>query len=288
MNRRILLPLIVLIAMLILVIPAQAGGWAVFTLEELPSQVVAGEPLTIEFAVRQHGVHLTSSFGTPAVYAKHAETGERLTFEVQRTAQEGYFTAELLFPQDGTWTWSIGWAQDSGYAQTMPPLRVQTSGSLMATPRPGAVSAPLVLGMIGLMVVVGSGVVLFSTRSRWVLGVGLAGILLAIVGLAGAVQQPASAAMDIPYSYGSQVELGKALFQAKGCVVCHTHAEGREGFNGLRTNVGPELTDTALPPEYLRVWLKDPSAVKPETQMPTLGLDDVEIDALVAFLTAQQ
>lgn len=35
---------------------------------------------------------------------------------------------------------------------------------------------------------------------------------------------------------------------------------------------------------FLRRWLSDPSAVKPGTDMPTLGLQPAEIDALIAFL----
>jgi cytochrome c1 len=34
----------------------------------------------------------------------------------------------------------------------------------------------------------------------------------------------------------------------------------------------------------VRVWLKDPPALKPDTQMPNLGLSSEEIEALIAFL----
>src|SRR5688572_22466504 len=45
-----------LLLALILTIPVFSGGWAVITLDELPTDVVAGEPLTIGFTVRQHGI----------------------------------------------------------------------------------------------------------------------------------------------------------------------------------------------------------------------------------------
>jgi mono/diheme cytochrome c family protein len=283
MKRLLLFPLTILL--LLVAFPAQAGGWVVFTLDELPAQVVAGEPLTIEFAVRQHGVHLTSSFGTPAVYAQHVESGARWKVEAERTARTGYFSATLLFPQPGTWTWRIGWAGNDSYAQTMPPLTVQETDGMAATPRAGGMPA-LTVGLIGVVTVVGAGVVFFVTRTRWALGAGLAGILLAGAAWAGLAQRPA-AVVTPGYTAGEGSELGQALFMAKGCVVCHAHAQGRMGFSGLMTDVGPDLTDTPLPAEYLRVWLEDPSAIKPETQMPNLDLKVDEIEALTAFLTAK-
>ncbi|HET7087523.1 MAG TPA: hypothetical protein VFL17_02620, partial [Anaerolineae bacterium] len=62
--------------------------------------------------------------------------------------------------------------------------------------------------------------------------------------------------------------------------------EARKEFAGF--SVGPNLTQRELGPEYLRHWLKDPSAIKPRTEMPTLGLSDDEIEALVAFLTTSR
>ncbi|MBL8103614.1 MAG: hypothetical protein JNM02_13855, partial [Anaerolineales bacterium] len=37
-------------------IPAFAGGWAVITLDEFPSEVHASQPLEIGFMIRQHGI----------------------------------------------------------------------------------------------------------------------------------------------------------------------------------------------------------------------------------------
>ena len=44
-----------LLLSVVLAIPVFAGGWAVITLDEIPTGVVAGEPLTIGFTVLQHG-----------------------------------------------------------------------------------------------------------------------------------------------------------------------------------------------------------------------------------------
>jgi cytochrome c oxidase subunit 2 len=83
---------------------------------------------------------------------------------------------------------------------------------------------------------------------------------------------------------------GGQLFQTRGCTACHT-------INGTPAagTVGPNLTHLASrgvfagailenTPENLRMWLKDPPAVKPGSVMPNLGLNDHELDVLVAYL----
>lgn len=78
---------------------------------------------------------------------------------------------------------------------------------------------------------------------------------------------------------------GKALFLAKGCATCHHHA-AVPGSGALGEGDVPDLTKYRWNADYLRSWLKDPAAVKPGTYMPTLGLHDDEIEALIAFLSA--
>jgi cytochrome c oxidase subunit 2 len=82
-----------------------------------------------------------------------------------------------------------------------------------------------------------------------------------------------------------EAQTGQALFLAKGCIVCHSHealAGARWDFGELQ--FGPNLSNVTLEPDYLHDWLSNPAAMKPGTYMPTLGLSDPEIDALIAFL----
>ncbi len=120
---------------------------------------------------------------------------------------------------------------------------------------------------------------------RAVLPLAMAGAGLLILSLIPASDDPgggstpppavAAAATYDPAAYG------RALFQAKGCVGCHTHSAVNPG-SGIA--VGPELSSRPLDPDFLRSWLKDPAAVRPGTQMPNLRLSDEEIEALIAFL----
>jgi mono/diheme cytochrome c family protein len=87
----------------------------------------------------------------------------------------------------------------------------------------------------------------------------------------------------------SEVERGRRLFAAQGCVNCHVHRDVE--ITGQMSTAGPELTDRRLPAEYLARFLANPS-IKPPTdgkmQMPNLELREKEILPLVAFLTAER
>ena len=91
-----------------------------------------------------------------------------------------------------------------------------------------------------------------------------------------------------------EVAEGAALFRAKGCGGCHTVS----GFTA--GTVGPDLThlysrDTfagalfELDAQNMRLWLRDPPAMKPMAPtrglgMPNLNLTEDEIGKLIAFL----
>jgi mono/diheme cytochrome c family protein len=82
---------------------------------------------------------------------------------------------------------------------------------------------------------------------------------------------------------------GRAVFAAKGCAVCHRHqAIADSGRFGQTFGDGatPDLTNRPLEADYLRRWLKDPAAVRPNTSMPNLELSEAEIEALIVFLRA--
>jgi len=96
--------------------------------------------------------------------------------------------------------------------------------------------------------------------------------------VAQAPSQPAAPTQDT-------IAYGKALFLAKGCATCHHHAAVPESGSGPGGEF-PDLTTYRWNADYLRSWLKDPSAIKPGTYMPNLELKKEEIEALIAFLSA--
>ena len=93
-------------AMLLLAAPVGAGSWVVITLDSLPRDIRAGEPLAIGFMVRQHGQTPTNGV-SPTLYARNRTTGESIAVEAQQSGETGHFVAEVVFPSDGQWEWSL-------------------------------------------------------------------------------------------------------------------------------------------------------------------------------------
>ena len=76
-------------------------------------------------------------------------------------------------------------------------------------------------------------------------------------------------------------ERGERLFFEQGCFGCHT--VGKVG-----TPIGPDLSQVGEkhPPSYLVGWLRDPAMQKPKAHMPKIELNEDEIRALAAHLSA--
>jgi cytochrome c2 len=100
-----------------------------------------------------------------------------------------------------------------------------------------------------------------------------------------AAATPAPAAIAPTAALEADVGYGRALFSAKGCATCHRHAAVSGSGFGPESDI-PDLTTFRWTAEYLRTWLKDPAAVRPNTDMPNLHLKQDEIEALIAFLSA--
>jgi cytochrome c oxidase subunit 2 len=87
---------------------------------------------------------------------------------------------------------------------------------------------------------------------------------------------------------------GARLFQTTTCPSCHTisgtPAQGKIGpnlthFASRGTFAGSILETNA---DNIRLWLKDPPAVKPGSLMPNYHLTEHQLDVLVAYLEALQ
>ncbi|MBL8058719.1 MAG: c-type cytochrome, partial [Anaerolineales bacterium] len=134
---------------------------------------------------------------------------------------------------------------------------------------------------------------LARTRRPWAGGLALAGAFVAGLSftLPPLVPGAQAGAPALAANPASAAEVGQALFLAKGCVMCHDHTAIQPlkrrllgEFHSFST--GPDLSHFTAAPDYLRRWLADPVSVKPQTQMPALGLTAAEIDNLIAFLNA--
>jgi hypothetical protein len=271
---------------LMFTIPAFAGGWAVVTLDELPGEVVANENVEVGFVVLQHGITPMTGF-TPIVSAHLTGSKESLQVMAKAEGEPGHYVASLTFPQSGEWSWNIRVFEE----QTMPPLSVVDAPKAA---QPASEPAPLSnlpvssllasgLGLTSILV----GLFAMKTKNLWALALVLIGLVVGGVGFVSAAGQAAvkSETQTPVMDTTSQVELGRDLYIAKGCLTCHYHEEVAE-YISFRIDGAPILTDFSASPESLRMRLKDPKSVKSDSKMPQLDLTLVEIEALIAFVNS--
>jgi cytochrome c oxidase subunit 2 len=88
----------------------------------------------------------------------------------------------------------------------------------------------------------------------------------------------------------ADIERGRAAFHALSCVNCHairgTSADGTFGPD-LTHLMRRETLAAGLVPntrENLRKWIADPQTIKPGCLMPAFGLDEQQLDDVVAYL----
>jgi mono/diheme cytochrome c family protein len=270
-----------------LAVPVFAGGWAVITLDELPSNIVVGDPLAVGFTVLQHGRTLMSDLN-PTITADSGS--EQFLVNAEADGAPGHYSAILTFPTAGDWTWSI---QAFTMQQAMPVLNVATAIGSENPPVPGIevltvfpLSRGIALLALGLALVA----VVFAYRRRSRPIAALTAIcLLGAISLfaAGTSSVPKVEAQSKPAPV-AQVDLGKKLFIAKGCITCHSNEKAARPSDYWTLDVGaPNLTTYSSSPDLLRARLHDPASVKSDTQMPKLTLSDAEIEALIAFINSK-
>ena len=122
--------IVVLLAASVLATNALAGGWAIITLRDFPEYVIAGKPVELTFAVRQHGKTLLDGLH-PTVRAT-STGGLVITANAKPAGKSGEYTAVVPFTQPGEWSITIA----SGFnnnSTTLPVLKVIASSSPLPT-----------------------------------------------------------------------------------------------------------------------------------------------------------
>lgn len=277
-------------------IPVFAGGWAIITLDEIPTGLVAGEPVTVGFTVLQHGQTPMNDLEPTIILLLPKE--EQILVSAQPDGKPGHYTAIFSLPKEGEWEWSI---QAFTMEQQMPVLHVAAAG-IDVTSQPFVkselVSKPVSLFTVVRLSALGVGllalVLAFWRKSRLVALLAVGCLLIGISSFVVAPVIPEVEAQGMSSSDAvsedrsmSQMELGGQLFVAKGCIICHANSKLKEASTFDMVGGAPDLTNFSASPEYLRMRLADPASVKADTWMPDLDLSESEIEALIAFINSK-
>jgi len=89
---------------------------------------------------------------------------------------------------------------------------------------------------------------------------------------------------------GAAVSPGERVFESTACVNCHTvsgtPAKGRFGPDLTHLMSRDTIASGAAPNTHrmLRLWIRNPDAIKPGSKMPAMGLSDRDADAVTAYL----
>jgi cytochrome c oxidase subunit 2 len=93
-----------------------------------------------------------------------------------------------------------------------------------------------------------------------------------------------------PAFVNDAVTQGQRIFETTACIDCHavsgTVANGRFGPDLTHLMSRDTIAAGAAPntPENLRLWIRNPNAIKPGSLMPAMELNQQDVDALTAYL----
>jgi cytochrome c oxidase subunit 2 len=93
-----------------------------------------------------------------------------------------------------------------------------------------------------------------------------------------------------PAAADATVDEGRRIFETTACINCHavsgTVADGRFGPDLTHLMRRDTIASGAAPntPENLKMWIRDPDAIKPGSLMPAMKLNEPDLNALTAYL----
>jgi cytochrome c oxidase subunit 2 len=94
----------------------------------------------------------------------------------------------------------------------------------------------------------------------------------------------------LPARPSDAVSKGRHIFETTACINCHavggTVANGRFGPDLTHLMSRETIASGVVPntAENLKLWIRDPASMKPGCLMPSMQLNDQDVDALTAYL----
>ena len=111
------------LAVLALASPASAGCWATVGVAPPPANLGAGDVWAAEITVLQHGRNPLpdAANAVPRLTIVNADSGQKKTFRAKPTdPKAGVYTAEVVFPSNGSWSYQVYDGFDSWNGEPAP------------------------------------------------------------------------------------------------------------------------------------------------------------------------
>lgn len=144
---------VAMLALMTIPMVAYAGGWAIASFDEVPSEFSAGTTYDLEYTVLQHG-KTPVDVGSSQVRIVDSQ-GTVTELDAVATGQPGRYSVAVTFPESGPWQWEV--ALGAFGAQEMGTVEVTTAaiapvadGSMLRWVLPAALI--LVMGLVTVQV----------------------------------------------------------------------------------------------------------------------------------------
>ncbi|MFL5686755.1 MAG: flagellar protein FliT [Chloroflexota bacterium] len=131
MIQRIAAVVAAIAMLLIVALPAMAGGWADIVADGQTTTPRAGGSVEIGFRVMQHGV-TPAPWETATVHLANASTGATFDVIARNDDPNGHFVATARVPEAGFWTWQVTLA-DLATSQAPVPFTVLSKSGVAPT-----------------------------------------------------------------------------------------------------------------------------------------------------------
>jgi len=157
-----------LAALLSLCIAQATLAWpddAQASLSTSPTGITAGGTWTVDVSFVTAGHILRVDNLHPSVVINNVMTGERRTFQTRSTAETGVWRANVIFPSEGSWTYSVI-VGGSGMTFDYPPVSIGPATAAVTSPTSAPTdSVPVVIALLAAVAAAGAGGLVLARRS---------------------------------------------------------------------------------------------------------------------------
>lgn len=140
-----------LIASAILLLSAQSVlAWpndATVQLSSTPAGTTTGQPWDVDISFMSLGQRITAGGLEPVITIREEATGRQLSFTATGTEQAGIYHAQVVFPTEGNWTYTVSPNRYGPFFQ-FPSYQIAVGTAVGSNPAPAGTPIALYMGLL--------------------------------------------------------------------------------------------------------------------------------------------